>query len=363
MKRQHPTVCLNMIVKNESAFITRCLDSVKDVIDYWVISDTGSTDGTQAIITRYFDDQRIPGMLTEDSWQDFAHNRNMALKNALGKADYILIMDADDYLIKQEDFQFGKLTADCYMLKMWRGDVEYYYPKLIRANLPWQWQGVLHEYLECSKPFRNEQLRGNYRIASTTDGARSRNPDKYRHDAEVLEKALQKESGNTRYQFYLAQSYRDGGDTEKALLNYQKRADMGGWPEEVYYALLEAARQKQKLGKPDAEVLNGYLQAYNYRPQRLEALHEALVLCRIKGYYDLGFQLGWPARQTRMPDDVLFLEKYVYEWKFLDELSICMAYTPKHREAAKLMEALLKSPATPPIEKPRIEANLGFARR
>ena len=39
-----------MIVKNESAVIKRCLDSVKEIIDYWVIIDTGSTDDTKEII-------------------------------------------------------------------------------------------------------------------------------------------------------------------------------------------------------------------------------------------------------------------------------------------------------------------------
>jgi glycosyltransferase involved in cell wall biosynthesis len=41
------SVCLNMIVKNESKVIERCLRSVKGCIDYWVIVDTGSTDDTQ----------------------------------------------------------------------------------------------------------------------------------------------------------------------------------------------------------------------------------------------------------------------------------------------------------------------------
>ena len=44
------TVCLNMIVKNESKVVERCLDSVKSLIDYWVIVDTGSDDGTQKVI-------------------------------------------------------------------------------------------------------------------------------------------------------------------------------------------------------------------------------------------------------------------------------------------------------------------------
>ena len=35
-----------MIVKNESQIITRLFDSVISIIDYWIISDTGSTDET-----------------------------------------------------------------------------------------------------------------------------------------------------------------------------------------------------------------------------------------------------------------------------------------------------------------------------
>ncbi len=51
------TICLNMIVKNESHIIettlVNILENVK--IDYWVISDTGSTDNTVDIITSFFE--------------------------------------------------------------------------------------------------------------------------------------------------------------------------------------------------------------------------------------------------------------------------------------------------------------------
>ena len=63
------TLCLNMIVKNESHVIKRCLDSVKPIIDYWVIFDTGSTDGTQRIIQEVLKD--IPGQLHERPWVNF----------------------------------------------------------------------------------------------------------------------------------------------------------------------------------------------------------------------------------------------------------------------------------------------------
>jgi cytochrome c-type biogenesis protein CcmH/NrfG len=59
---------------------------------------------------------------------------------------------------------------------------------------------------------------------------------KYQKDAELLEQALRQEPGNTRYAFYLAQSHYDAGDLERALEAYTRRAEMGGWEQEVFYS-------------------------------------------------------------------------------------------------------------------------------
>ena len=60
-----------MIVKNETHIIHECLESVAPLIDYWVISDTGSTDGTQELITKFFAEKGIPGELHQDEWKGF----------------------------------------------------------------------------------------------------------------------------------------------------------------------------------------------------------------------------------------------------------------------------------------------------
>ena len=98
---QKHLICLNMIVRNEENNIIKCFDSIINLIDFYVISDTGSTDNTIAVIKNYFKEKGIDGFVFEDEWKDFSYNRNMALKHAkeVSNSDYLFIMDADDYLV------------------------------------------------------------------------------------------------------------------------------------------------------------------------------------------------------------------------------------------------------------------------
>src|SRR3954467_653686 len=89
-------VCLNMIVRDESAVIERCLASVRPHVDHWVIVDTGSMDDTIERIRRAMDP--VPGDVFERPWRDFGHNRTEALELARNRADYVLFIDADETL-------------------------------------------------------------------------------------------------------------------------------------------------------------------------------------------------------------------------------------------------------------------------
>ena len=69
------TLCLNMIVKNESKIITRFLDSVIGLIDSFCIVDTGSSDNTIEIIMKYFQDKSIEGKLGFINFINFEKTR------------------------------------------------------------------------------------------------------------------------------------------------------------------------------------------------------------------------------------------------------------------------------------------------
>ncbi|OPX45666.1 SPBc2 prophage-derived glycosyltransferase SunS [Ruminiclostridium hungatei] len=82
---------LCMIVKNEEQVLERCLDSVKDIVDEIIIADTGSTDNTVNIASKY------TGHIYDFEWTDsFSDARNFAQSKASGK--WILVLDADEYV-------------------------------------------------------------------------------------------------------------------------------------------------------------------------------------------------------------------------------------------------------------------------
>jgi Flp pilus assembly protein TadD len=78
-----------MITKNEEHCLSRCLESVRELVDEMIIVDTGSTDRTVEIARCY------GARLLDFAWRDdFSAARNHGLDAATG--DWILVVDADE---------------------------------------------------------------------------------------------------------------------------------------------------------------------------------------------------------------------------------------------------------------------------
>lgn len=352
------TICLNMIVKNESHVIERCLEPLKPFIDYWIIVDTGSEDDTKKIIKEYM--KEIPGELHEQPWVNFEHNRNEALKLAKDKADYVLFIDADDTLSFDSQFKWPHLDKDFYHILIKHSGTNYYRTQLINNHLDWKWVGVLHEYIGSSQAKTYAPLEG-VSIIFNGDGARSQDPRKFQKDAEILEVALKKEPANERYAFYLAQSYKDADEPAKALEAYKRRITMGGWNEEVFYSMLQIAHLQQRLSIPPETFIASYYQAYHYRPKRVEPLYYLSNYYRCKGDYALGYIIASVGQEISKPNDILFVEKWIYDYGLLLELSICAYWIGKYEECKELSQALLAKSDLPANVRDCIEKNLVFA--
>ncbi len=335
------TVCLNMIVKDESAEIREALDSVKKIIDYWVIVDTGSTDGTQKIIKEEMKD--IPGELHERPWKNFAHNRNEALQLAKNKGDYLLWMDGDDWLEFDEDFTLPELIQDAYLMKIECAGSTYYRYHLLKNTLPWRWAGVVHEVVVCDQPFSSENLEG-IRYCFTRVGTRGSPAEYYLKHAEILEEALKEEPDNQRYVFYLAQSYRDGEKPTKAIEWYQKRVEMGGWEEEVFFSLLQIGMLQKSLGVDSETVIESMYRAHRYRPHRHEPIYYLAEIYNQQERFDLAYECIKGAQFLPPPPtkDILFIGSWVEEWGMLFQLSLCSYYLGHYQESLCACDKLLE---------------------
>lgn len=354
------SVCLNMIVKNETKVIRRCLESARPIIDYWVIVDTGSDDGTQEMIREYMKD--IPGELHERPWINFGHNRNEALQLAKGKGDYLLFIDADEIFVYEPNFKLPDLDKDFYHVMTDFNGMTYARVQLINNHLDWRWIGVLHETLDSKDARTNQVLYGiNDRVY--TDGARSQDPDKYKKDAKILEEGLRNEPDNSRYVFYLAQSYKDAGDYENSLKYYQKRIAMGGWDEELFWSKLQLGILEEALKRPPEKVLERFTDAYYYRPNRMEPLYHMALFCRTHENYALGYLMASLAVKIPLPQDILFVQKWMYDYGALLELSICAYWIGRYAECAQICNQLLKRPDLPQNIRECVTRNLSFAER
>lgn len=376
-------ITLAMIVKNENTeHYRQCLESVAPHIDYYVICDNGSTDGTQQMVKEFFDSKGIEGEVHDVEWVNFGHNRTEAIKKCEGKTKYILMVDADDFLVGNPQIDVAKMESeglDGYGLRIRRGEFTWWRNQIFKADSNWSYVGVLHEYAHCGKANPSfGRIDGDYHIVARTLGARNKKEDgsdlgaveKYSKDAEVLHSALYNpedpayEPDNTRYHFYLAQSYFDSQQFEKAEEAYQKRASLGGWREEVYYSIFRVAICKMLQNKPWPEVQDTFLQAWNFKPDRAEPLHQLARIHRLNGNPHLGYLFSKIATDIRYPSgDILFISEEVYEWAVLDEFGSTAYYVGDYengRKACKILVDKINKGTVPEEHRERIKNNLRF---
>jgi glycosyltransferase involved in cell wall biosynthesis len=347
-----PTICLNMIVKNESKIIVRLLESVLPLIDSYCICDTGSTDGTAALIESFFGDRGIPGKIVYEPFRDFGYNRSFALNAAVGQplADYLLLLDADMVLeypiMSKTDFTTGTsidMNATVKAIKhrivehdvwhIFQGTPHMFYKnaRMVRNLAGNNYWGVTHEYLQ---PFVSDKgcTYGTFErdselfIHDVGDGGSK--SDKCERDIRLLTQGLVDHPNNDRYTFYLANSYRDNGDNQLAIDAYTKRIELGGWIEEIWQSYYNIGKCHMRMGNP-ALAIHAWTEAYHAHPARIENLYDIVSYYRQQSRHSLAYTFYLLAdyeRRRVTQWDYLFLQKDVYDYKLDYELTIVGYY-------------------------------------
>ena len=345
-----------MIVKNEAHIIADTLHHLWKYIqfDYWVVSDTGSTDQTREIVKAFFQEKGVPGELQEEPWRDFGYNRTKAFEAAYGKADYAFVWDADDEI--SGDFKMpADLTADSYKFVFGNAEgMRYSRGQLFSMKKRWCYKGVLHEYADCLEPAGPMiDVTGDYFFISGRRGDRSKDPNKYLKDALVLEKASEKALAEkdplyNRYIFYCAQSYNSCNMKEKAIEFYKKALTLPLWIQEKYVSCLEIYDKYEELGKPE-EGLYYLVESYKHDTTRLECFYRLIKHYCIHGPQEVAY-----AYYTVVQDfyenhydgsklgEKLFAKKNEYDFFLPYYMIIVAERVGKLKTCAKMYEAIFK---------------------
>lgn len=356
------TVCLCMIVKDESHIIRKTLQNLVDTFtfDYWVICDTGSSDTTKQIIRDFFSEKAITGELYEDPWKDFGTNRSKALELAYNKSDYVIMFDADDAIEGTISFP-NPMTADLYGLLFSSEGTSSSFPRYVLFNnrKRWRYVGVLHEYSECMEPSSTlELILGNYKCYGRTLGNRSKDPHKYQKDAEVLKAAyeeatLKNDPIRTRYAFYCANSYKDCRMYTEAIEWYKRVLTLDNWAQEKYVACLRIYEMYDALKTPESGIY-ALTESLKYDKERFECMHLLVSTYLVNGMTEIAFKYYECVRdyyETKYPDtsfsQKLFVSHDIPNFLFPYNMIVLSDKVNQHTTGVKMYSIIFRNRHVP----------------
>ena len=226
MNKQTKIVMISMF-KNEVENIGKMLESVAPYIDYWILQDNGSTDGTPEVVKDWQEKYNIPGFMyqVEEGWVNFGWNRDHLLQKCLQTehgCDWILKMDCDETLEVDDDFDwsiFDNKETQSFHITSYAPGLIYFRAWIWNAKLPWKFNhDPAHETITLEmdgigENFERVNLPNKIRlIGGVSQGESYSVPTKYISDALKLEEKLLREQTMLKdlYHFwYIGKSYED----------------------------------------------------------------------------------------------------------------------------------------------------------
>lgn len=376
VKLDRPTIGLCMIVKNETARIRRCLESIKPFVDHWTIVDTGSADGTPEVVREIM--AGSPGDVFERPWTNWAVTMGEAYALARAHTDYVWIIDADEE-VRHDDpgVESGIMDqSDSYAISHhYRGGSVFERTRILSTKLNWVQKGIgpmqIHEYPTVPGMLVSKQTLAGFTIINHNDGNQgSLTPEarraRYAREAENCEIALEADPTDYRAAFYRGQSWRDAGELDRAINAYEWRAQMaGGWNEETFVAALEAAKLRAQRGDEVEIVRSAFLRAWGLRPWRAEPLCHLAGFMRQHRRYEEGLRFAQAAMAlgggpASVKNETLFVDADVYAWRTADELCVASYWCGDYAGSLALAEELIKH--GPADQRARFEANRDHAK-
>lgn len=328
-------IILNVMMKNEHLIMTRCIQSCLSIVDAICYSDTGS-DATVFNILKEIIPPHTHLNIDIEPWKDFGYNRSMGLKQTERFAKfmgwdlnntYVLLLDADMVLDIGASFNKEALSEPEYLVRQHNGQLVYWNQRLLQLSKLWKCVGRTHEFYR-SELSSTPTLLYDLNILDLNDG--NNRLEKHTRDIQLLELDMRDDPTNPRPYFYMGDAYRyrnRDGDLHKAIHYFEKHIDLQTqWDEERFTSMYYIGWCYKDLNN-EPMMLKWLLRAHAFRPSRSEPLYLLGKYYSERENHTTAMIFFRLAIKMPQPNDIIFVEKDVYQYKIPYETSISAFYT------------------------------------
>jgi len=361
-----------IMVKNEADVIIPTLQPFIDAgITSYLVYDTGSTDGTQEVIRKHFDNCHLKhAYIIEEPFVDFATSRNRALQLAeqiFVNNTFLLMLDAEwythnvegliDFCKKHQYYITPNCTGSCYLMRLLTipDNINNFTPRLIRQGCNVRYTGVVHESIaQNASGIVPESIYFEY---IPQQSGKDKSKIRCIRDYALLKKSHEDDPTNMRTMFYLGQTCQFLDEWEEAIFYYQKRLGIGEISEEKYlsayrigcaieHIIAESYKNGSVTSYTEEDALHYYLQAYAILPSRAEPLFR--IACYYIRHNQHAIAYLFASRAVQLPypsNNTLFVEKTLYDYLRYDILGQCALYVGEFKIGKEaVLEALQQDP-------------------
>ncbi len=287
-------ICVYAIAKNESAFVDRFMDTLKEVKDIYIL-DTGSTDNTVELF------KKRGAIVHQKKYRKFSFDkaRNDSLKYVPEYFDVCICLDIDDCIKEGFIKEIKKVWQDdttqikyeyLYTVDEFDNPIISFYNDHIHKRKGFKWIYPIHEVLKCRSK-DNIIYNNNIKIIHRPDYKKER-----LFYLDLLEEQVKKYPDDNRNTYLLAREYlakkryEDSINICKQYLNNLKFTNIPERSKIMYY-LAKNYRVLKEYNKSIVWAKLSIQELPNYKDSYIELLMNYYILER----YNEGIEIGLKA--------------------------------------------------------------------
>jgi tetratricopeptide (TPR) repeat protein len=242
----------------------------------------------------------------------------------------------------------------------------FYRPFLIKLDpkLGFKWFSKVHNYIAPTKSLHKSVKTDQCTIINHGGGAKSHGltiKEKMMKDAKYFKEEVKKNNDDFgRNWFYLGQSLFNAEEYKDALVAFEKRIEMDTPYEkqEKWICMLQKAIIYEILKKDEKDIINAYLDCFEFRENRVEPLVKLGFYFIEKKKYEEGYQILRRAIEIPLPMfEMSMINEDMYTFGALDAFALCAFMIGEYHQAGKAYEKILEEKKYPKDSHDRIYAN------